>query len=120
MGVLLMHVAGSRADDAFLAHSGAVHGDWHHERAGGPLSIAPWARLTYGPKYRGYYVGGGTPPTWLTIDPVDWRFPGEGTWGMDFAPPWKRVELLWTHGRRYQGGQGQYEPDRRNWPFWLD
>jgi hypothetical protein len=38
---------------------------------------------------------------------------------MDYAPSYSLVELFWTHGRRYQGGSGQYEPDRRNWPFHL-
>jgi hypothetical protein len=52
--------------------------------------------------------------------PVDWRFSGEGTWGMDYAPDWSHVELLWTHGRRKQSGPGQYEPNRHNRPFGLN
>jgi hypothetical protein len=111
-------------DDAWAEYGAAStpsHPDWNHDRAGHPTTIAPWARLTYGPHYRGYYVGGGTPPTRMKfVPPADWRFLGEGTWGMDFAPDWSHVELLWTHGRRRQGGQGQYEPDRRNWPFGID
>jgi hypothetical protein len=99
---------------------GHAHASYGHERAGYPLTIAPWARYTYGPKYRGYYVGGGTPPSRRLFPPAEPRFLSEGTWGMDYAPPWSRVELLWTHGRRYQGGQGQYEPNERNWPFALD
>jgi hypothetical protein len=120
---LFMHLQSTsvRADDAFLPHDGSVHVDARHARAGNPLSIAPWARLTYGPNYRGYYIGGGTPATRLKyLPPVYWRFLSEGTWGMDFAPDWTNVALLWTHGRRRQGGAGQYEPDRPNWPFGLD
>ena len=87
-------------------------------RAGHPLQVAPWARLTYGPDYRGYMVGGGKVP----IDfprrvQADGPSANEGTWGMDYAPWWSRVDLLWSHGQLYQGGTGQYEPDHNNFPF---
>ena len=110
-----------------IHHAGVwkVHDDvrwsqWRNERAGFPLTISRWAEFTYGSKYQGYYVGGGTPPTrFERLLPVEPRYPHEGTWGMDYAPSYSLVELFWTHGRRYQGGAGQYEPDRRNRPFRL-
>ncbi|HUG92993.1 MAG TPA: hypothetical protein VML55_19290 [Planctomycetaceae bacterium] len=87
-------------------------------RAGNPQCIAPWARFTYGPKYCGYYVGGGAalygPPDVLRGEP---RYAHEGTFGMDYAPRYSRVVLNWFHGTRYQAGEGQYEPDHHNNPF---
>jgi hypothetical protein len=87
-------------------------------RAGNPQCVAPWARFTYGPKYCGYYVGGGAAlygcPDHLHGEP---RYPHEGTWGMDYAPWYSRVRLQWFHGTRYQGGEGQYEPEEKNNPF---
>ncbi len=89
-----------------------------HARAGWPQCVAPWARTTYGPKYGGYYVGGGLSPLKL-LSCGDRRCPDEGTWGVDYAPWYTRVALLWSHGRLYQGGTGQYEPEHRNWPLGL-
>lgn len=91
-----------------------------HARSGYGLCVAPWAKLAYGPKYKGYYVGGSaTPWPWSWRVAPQARYPWEGTWGRDYAPPWSAVELWWTHGGLYQDGGGQYEPDRRNWPFDL-
>ena len=66
------------------------------------------------PRDIGYVVGGGAfsrrqgdPPT------VD-----EGTWGYDYRGlviP-RRVNLLWWHGRRYQGGSGAYGTDGPHLP----
>ena len=91
-----------------------------HAQSGYGLCVAPWAKLTYGHKYMSYYVGGSaTPWPWSWRVKPEPRFPWEGTWGRDYAPPWAGVELWWTHGALYQDGGGQYEPDRRNWPFGL-
>jgi hypothetical protein len=58
-------------------------------------------------RYFGYYVGGGS------AFRGDDRLANEGVWGWDyggfhFVP---RIELLWNHGRRYQGGAGAYQTD---------
>lgn len=89
------------------------------DRAGDPDRIARWAESGYSPIYSGYEVGGGaalygSPPTKLR---GECRYDDEGTFGVDYDPPWSRVRLQWFHGARYQDGQGQYEPDRRNNPL---
>jgi hypothetical protein len=58
-----------------------------------------------------YYVGGSVPVR------GEGRYLDEGTFGWDYVPPWSRVNLLWTHGRRYQDGGGQYEPNAKNNPL---
>ena len=101
------------ADAGLFSSDGGWCSPWaRHERAGNPHCVAPWARTTYGPDYSGYYVGGGNPRLG-----GDERCPCEGTWGVDYSPWWSRVRLNWWHGRRYQGGEGQYEPDERNRPL---
>ena len=74
-------------------------------RAGYANRVAPWAHPTYDSTYRGYYVGGGA------LAHGEPRRRGEGTWGVDYDPWFTRVRLRWHHGRRLQGGEGQYEPD---------
>lgn len=88
-----------------------------HAVKGWPQDIAPWARFTYGPKYEGYHVGGGKVPTLFGSGrPV---LQDEGTFGVDFNPWYMRV-ALWRGGPKwFQGGTGQYDPDRKNWPFHL-
>ena len=89
-----------------------------YERAGYPHCVAPWAKFSYGPKYKSYYVGGSQAPCRPT--PAVCKHPRcihEGTWGTDYAPWYSKVQLLWTHGQLYQDGGGQYEPDHRNYPF---
>ncbi len=71
---------------------------------GGPSCLA---RPSDTGRYFGYYVGGGSPFR------GDERLPSEGIWGWDyggfhFVP---RVDLLWNHGARYQGGTGAYRVD---------
>jgi hypothetical protein len=71
---------------------------------GGPSSLA---RPSDTGRYFGYYVGGGSPFR------GEERLPNEGVWGWDyggfhFVP---RIDLLWNHGRRYQGGTGAYKTD---------
>ncbi len=78
-------------------------------RAGRPHTVAPWARLSIGKRHRGYYVGGGAV---TGGDRRDVR--REGTWGWDYAPRWTRVRLRWSHGRRLQGGGGEYRSDGRS------
>ena len=92
-----------------------------YERAGHPHDVAPWARVPYGPKYKGYYVGGSKTPgaCFSPLAKPHYRFAQEGTWGVDYAPKGVRVALDWTHGQLYQDGGGQYEPDRKNFPFAL-
>lgn len=89
------------------------------KRAGKPYRVAPWAHCTYDQNYSAYYVGGGAA---LSHDePTHFRgerrYPDEGTFGVDYDPWYSRVRLQWFHGRRSQGGEGQYEPDRHNFPF---
>lgn len=79
-------------------------------RAGCPHQIANHARVGYGRKYTVYYVGGGA-----RMSRGDLRQFHEGTFGVDYKPivPGFRngVILGWWHGRRLQGGAGQYEPN---------
>lgn len=78
------------------------------QRAGYPNRIAWYAIPAPNMKYRSGYVGGGT--LWRG-EP---RYASEGTWGMDYRGriiP-KKTFLLWSHGRRYQGGTGSYNPDK--------
>ena len=92
-------VAGSAAKESSSSQSA---------RAGHPHKVAPWARLSIGPRHRGYYVGGGA------VSGGDGRdVRREGTWGWDYAPRWTRVRLRWSHGRRLQGGGGEYRSDGR-------
>ena len=85
-------------------------------RAGCPHQIARHARVGYGRGYVGYYVGGGAKSP--TGEP---RCSDEGTFGVDYKPvvPGFRntVALGWWHGRRWQGGTGQYEPNTLVPPF---
>jgi hypothetical protein len=79
-----------------------------HSRTGDSQSVAPYARPSDTGRYCGYFVGGGA--AWRG-EP---RFPSEGTWGWDycgFGILAKRIDLQWSHGRRYQGGTGAYKTD---------
>lgn len=81
------------------------------ERAGYPFSISRWARCRNEPQDSGYYVGGGAKRGGES------RYFHEGTWGWDYTPRYSKVRLDWWHGRKSQGGEGQYEPDERNAPL---
>lgn len=87
----------------------AFSGDFH--RAGNPQCVSRWAQPTREKYQGGYYVGGSRAVG------GQGRYVNEGTWGSDYAPWYTRVSLGWTHGRRYQDGGGQYEPDRHNNPL---
>lgn len=88
-------------------------------RAGNPLCISPLALCFPGPKYKGYSVGGGAAwrGTPATAFRGECRHVNEGTFGVDYAPWYSRVQTLWFHGRKQQGGEGQYEPDGSNNPL---
>ncbi len=100
-----------------------VHRDTRCEddlcRAGRPDLIAHWAHCSYNRRYRGYYVGGGAHLYGRRASHChgESRCPDEGTFGIDYDPWWSRVRLQWFHGKRFQGGEGQYAPDGCNNPF---
>lgn len=81
-------------------------------RRAGNWRYAPWASCP-NPNYSGYYVGGGS---WRMSKGEPRRYNYEGTWGWDYVPWWSKVNMHWWHGR-YQAGEGQYEPDRKNTPL---
>jgi hypothetical protein len=103
------------AGDGFVAKTHKQTAETHtFARSGHANCISDHAHPAYNEKYSGYYVGGGV---------GFFRHSGEepkrteGTWGWDYEglPHWpKHVRLLWSGGRRYQGGYGQYhtEPPR--------
>jgi len=91
-------------------HKTPPAGDLQLQRAGNPHRFAPWARCQDDRRYVGYFIGGGA------AFGGDRRCPHEGTWGWDYRMPWAKVNLGWFHGRRYQGGEGQYNPDTKNNP----
>ena len=82
--------------------------DCDFQRAGNPECISRLARPSSGPNFTGYYVGGGSA---FRGEP---RSPNEGTWGWDYSGLFcfRHIDLGWWHGARYQGGTGQYQPDR--------
>jgi len=85
-------------------------------RAGCPHQIARYARVGYGSSYVAYYVGGGA-----RASKGEARYCDEGTFGVDYmpiVPGFRRsVVLGWWHGKRQQGGYGQYEPNAPVAPF---
>jgi hypothetical protein len=86
-------------------------------RAGCPDLVARCASSTYGRCYCGLYVGGGAATIRRLSFHAEPPYRDEGTFGMDYSPPWSCVNLMWYHGRKYQGGEGQYQPTRCNNPF---
>jgi hypothetical protein len=97
-------------------HSGSAA---EQQRAGFPRRVAPWAKPFPDGHYRGYYVGGGaacfgSPPDAFHGEN---RRSSDGTFGVDYMPWYSRVRLHWFHGRKQQGGEGQYESDKHNNPF---
>ncbi|MFO0966255.1 MAG: hypothetical protein U0793_11820 [Gemmataceae bacterium] len=76
-----------------------------------PVCVQPihkWALPSSSPHNFGYYVGGGALSRKRGEQPSEI----DGTWGWDYRG-WiiPRVDLLWWHGRRYQGGSGRYQTD---------
>ena len=88
-------------------------------RAGNPQCISKRARPFPNMKYTGYYVGGGAAlyGREATCLHGECRYADEGTFGLDYSPWYSRVRMQWLHGRKYQAGEGQYEPDHANNPF---
>ncbi len=103
---------------AWLLFVGKAHGQSNDgiARAGCPHEIATYARPGYGRRYVAYYVGGGARAPKGEARRVD-----EGTFGVDYSPicPEMRrsVVLGWWHGKRRQGGYGEYEPNSPVSPF---
>jgi hypothetical protein len=78
-------------------------------RAGSPQETSRLALPSNGPGSFGYNVGGGS----LAGHRGDGPLPDDGTWGWDYKGlllP-RKVNLLWWHGRRNQGGTGAYKTD---------
>lgn len=90
-----------------------------HSLAGNPQCVKQNARLTYDSRYTAYYVGGATPFKRHGCLGGDKRCSDEGTFGVDYAPWYSRVNLRWSHGILFQDGTGQYEPDRKSIPLGL-
>ena len=100
---------------ASSAQTQGVHeGAERLHRAGNPQELSPLARPSFGPGYIGYYVGGGA----LSFRRGELPNPDDGTWGTDFQGRLfhRRVNLLWWHGRRKQGGVGAYKTDGPHLP----
>ena len=79
-------------------------------RAGDPQCVSPLAGPGESRHAVGYFVGGGAHVKgWRGEE----RRPSEGTWGTDYAGALipKKIDLRWSHGRRYQGGVGSYRTD---------
>ena len=76
-------------------------------RAGNPQRVSKLAQCSNTWLYGGYYVGGGAP--WHG-EP---RQRDEGTWDWDYWGYFfkRRVALRWYHGRKEQGGGGDYRTD---------
>jgi hypothetical protein len=77
-------------------------------RAGHPETISQFAVPSNRCHYNGYYVGGGLP-----VFGEERCVVHEGTWGWDYCGTLfpKRIALLWSHGKRPQGGTGAYKTD---------
>lgn len=84
-------------------------GDQFH-RAGDPQCTSPLAGPGESRHAVGYFVGGGDRVKgWRGEE----RRSEEGTWGTDYGGflIHKKIDLRWSHGRRYQGGVGAYRTD---------
>ncbi|MBS0263368.1 MAG: hypothetical protein JSS02_15610 [Planctomycetes bacterium] len=106
------------AEDATQPSDPMTPYECRRQRTGCFDSTAPYARCGYGKCYAGYYVGGGS--VWggsRGCFAGESRYANEGTFGMDYAPFYSRVALRWSHGKRYQGGEGQFEQNRVNTGF---
>jgi len=91
----------------------AMYGDYYtyrasdHACAGCAGLIRKYAIPSNTPHYGSYWVGGGLPI--FGDDPLL----HEGTFGWDYYGILftKRIDLNFSHGRRYQGGFGAYKTD---------
>ena len=101
---------------AFRAHAQSPIEDYSpFARAGNPQETSRLARPGDSGGFIGYYVGGGAVSRQRGAGP----YINEGTWGWDFQGKFfaRRVNLLWWHGRRTQGGVGAYKTDGPVLPF---
>lgn len=89
--------------------------NYHEEhRAGYPQQLSRFARPSKNHAMFGYWVGGGA----VSRHRGEAPYANEGTWGWDYRG-WiipRRVDLLWWHGRRAQGGPGAYKTDGPHLP----
>lgn len=99
---------------SFCGRTGIANTPDEQLRAGCPRMIAPWARPFPDSSYKGYYIGGGAPLTGRvpSLFRGAGRYPDEGTFGVDYVPWRSKVQLRWYHGRRLQGGEGQYATEK--------
>ena len=76
-------------------------------RSGYPFCIGFFAQPSTDRYHQVSYVGGGT------LFGGSSRKTTEGTFGMDYSGHWfsRKTWLKWSHGARYQGGQGRYETE---------
>ena len=83
------------------------HRECDHWRAGYAMDIRRHAIPSNTRYYGGYLVGGGLPFK------SDAPALDEGTYGWDYFGILfnKRIDLNWSHGRRYQGGTARYRTD---------
>jgi hypothetical protein len=94
------------------------HTDPDHtfHRAGYANQVSKWAKPSINCRFDGAYVGGGGVCLGRGGEP---RYPHEGVWGWDYVggcPFYHRVFLCWNHGRKYQGGPGQYDQTGPEFP----
>lgn len=84
-------------------------------RAGLPSLPGVFAKPGTDPQHSVGYVGGSTPFKGPHSGGLqgERRRPSEGTFGYDYSGLYfqRNTWLLWTHGRREQGGFGRYETD---------
>lgn len=85
------------------------------QRSGSPWIPGIFATWGTDPQHTVGYVGGSTPfkGPHSGVLQGDCRRPTEGTFGYDYTGLYfkRNTWLLWTHGRREQGGLGRYETD---------
>lgn len=76
-------------------------------RSGYPFCIGLFAQPSTDRYHQVSYVGGGT------LFGGSSRKMTEGTFGMDYSGHWfsRKIWLKWSHGARYQGGDGRYETE---------
>jgi hypothetical protein len=76
-------------------------------RSGYPFCIGFFAKPSTDRYHQVSYVGGGT------LFGGSNRKTTEGTFGMDYSGHWfsRKTWLKWSHGARYQGGEGRYETE---------
>jgi hypothetical protein len=102
-----LSVAGLAAGCACVGGRKEIRPEDEERRAGYPHTVASWAKPSDTGRYKGYYVGGGSPCR--GEGPCE----EEGTWGWDYCGlclP-SKIALGWWHGRKEQGGTGAYKTD---------